>query len=243
MVTKMVFSLSALFSRPRAVRLAGIVLVPTAAFYVPFVSPYSTVLIGAALAILMVWIKPGSPIRELGLGQPRRIGRAIVLGTTVGIGLVVLSRLLLTPVLEHLTGTHRDLSSFDYLRGNGRALLTLLPLVWVSAGICEEVVYRGYLITQGAALLGNSRLARLAAVLLAAILFALAHGHQGLSGMLLTGTLGVLFGLLFLQQRENLWVNMVAHIVGDTATLAAITLGWDRWLELDHLGRYLLFEQ
>jgi uncharacterized protein len=78
-------------------------------------------------------------------------------------------------------------------------------------------------------------------VLLAAILFALAHGHQGLSGRLLTGTLGVLIGLLFLQQRENLWANMVAHIVGDTTSLVAITLNWDRCL--DHLGHHLFFTQ
>jgi len=47
-------------------------------------------------------------------------------------------------------------------------------------------------------------------------------------------------GVLFLQQRENLWANMAAHIVGDTVSLAAITLSWDKWL--DHLGRDLLFK-
>ena len=232
-------SLSNVFSRPHLARLAGIVFVPLAAFYVPFVSPYWTVPIGAVLAILMVRLKPGSPSSELGLGLPPRLGHAVVLGATVGIVLVLLSRLLLSPVIEHVTATHRDLSGFDYLRGNWRALLPLLPTVWISAGIGEEIVYRGYLISQAAELLGNSGPARFAAVLLAAILFALAHGHQGLSGMLLTGTLGVLFGLLFLQQRGNLWANMVAHIVGDTASLVAITLNWDLWL--DHLGRHLFF--
>jgi membrane protease YdiL (CAAX protease family) len=232
-------SLSSVFSRPHLARLAGIVLVPLAAFYVPFVSPYWTVPIGAVLAILMVRLKPGSPNTELGLGPPRRLGHAVVLGATVGIVLVLLSRLLLNPVIEHVTATHRDLSAFDYLRGNWRSLLPLLPTVWISAGIGEEIVYRGYLISQAAELLGNSGAARFAAVLLAAILFALAHGHQGLSGMLLTGTLGVLFGLLFLQQRGNLWANMVTHIVGDTASLVAITLNWDLWL--GHLGRHLFF--
>jgi membrane protease YdiL (CAAX protease family) len=228
-----------LSSRPQLARLAGIVLVPFAAVYVPYVSPFWTVPIGAALAILMTWIKPGSPMTELGLRLPGKVVNAVILGAVVGIVLVLFSRLLLNPLIELITRTHRDLSRFDSLRGNWGALLALLPTIWISAGICEEIVYRAYLITQTAQLLGDSRAARLGAVLLSAILFALAHGHQGMSGVLLTGTLGVLFGVLFLQQRGNLWVNIVAHIVGDTASLVAITLNWDRWL--DNLGHHLFF--
>lgn len=228
-----------MFSRPHIAGFAGLVLVPLAAFYIPWVSPYWTVPIGAGLAIVMVRLKPGAPITELGLAPPRKLGQAVLLGAMVGIVLVLSSRLLLGPVIDHVTATHRDLSRFDNLRGNWRSLLPLLPTVWISAGIGEEIVYRGYLISQTAELLGNSRPARFAAVLLAAILFSLAHEHQGPSGMLLTGTLGLLFGLLVLQQRGNLWANMVAHIVGDTASLVAITLNWDLWL--DHLGRHLLF--
>ena len=226
-------------ARPQVVRFLGIVFVPLAAFYIPFVSPFWTVPTAACLAILMVWIKPGLPMTELGLRPPPKIGNAVTLGAAAGIVLLLFSRLLLTPVIEHITATHRDLSAFDYLRGNWWSTLLLLPTVWLSAGIGEEIVYRGYLISQVAELLGNARAARLAAVLLSAILFALAHGHQGISGMALAGTLGVLFGLLFLQQRQNLWANMVAHIVGDTASLVAITLNWDRWL--DHLGYHLFF--
>jgi uncharacterized protein len=236
-----VISLSSLISRAQLVRLAGIALVPVVAFYVPFVSPYWTVPIGAGLAILMVWIKPGSPMTELGLRPPRGLGNSVVLGAIVGIGLLLFSRLLLNPFIEFSTETQRDLSAVDYLRGNWRALWVLLPTVWISAGISEEIVYRGYLITQVAGLLGGRRPARLTAILLAAILFGLAHGHQGAAGMIVNATLGVLFGLLFLQQRQNLWANIVAHVVLDTASLVAITLNWDRWL--DHLGHYLFVAQ
>jgi membrane protease YdiL (CAAX protease family) len=68
-------------------------------------------------------------------------------------------------------------------------------------------------------------------------MFALAHWPQGPSGMLLTGTLAILFGLLFLQQRQNLWANVVAHITGDTASLVLIAVSADHWL--DPLGRSL----
>jgi membrane protease YdiL (CAAX protease family) len=227
--------------RRRIVSLVGIVVVPAAAYQVPFVSPYASVFIGAGLAMLMVWIKPASPLRELGLTRPPRVWRALALGVGVGIALLLISRLILTPLIEHMTGVRRDLTSFDYLRGNTRAILALLPSVWLSAGLCEEIVYRGYLITQVTALLGQSRLALFAALGFASTIFALAHWYQGLTGMLLTGALAMLFGILFLQERQNLWANVAAHLTGDTASLILIGVSADRWL--DHLGRMLILGQ
>jgi membrane protease YdiL (CAAX protease family) len=218
-------------SRARAISLLGIVLVPLAAYEIPYVSPYMSVPIAAALALAMVWAKPGRPATELGLNRPRSMPGSIAIGVTVGLGLFLANRLLLTPSIESLTGTHRDLSAFDYLRGNPQGLLALLPLVWFSAGLCEEVVYRGYMISQPARLLGNSRSARALALVFASILFALAHWHQGFAGMLVTGTVAIVLGLLFLQQRENLWASVAAHVSADTASLVAIAASWDLWLD------------
>jgi membrane protease YdiL (CAAX protease family) len=228
-----------MLTRAKVISIAGIVLVPIAAYYVPYLSPFASVLVAAALAIALVWAKPGSPMVELGLSPPRSVGHTLALGVAVGVALVVINRLLLTPLIEHLTGSRRDLSSLDYLRSNGRALIALLPAVWVSAGLCEEIVYRGYLITQAAKLLGSSRLALPAGIVFAAIAFALAHWHQGLTGMLVTGTVAMLLSLLFLQQRGSLWVNVVAHIAADTVSLAAICVSWDR--SIDAVGRSLFF--
>jgi membrane protease YdiL (CAAX protease family) len=222
-------------TRARIVSLVGLVLVPSAAYYVPYVSGYASVVIGAALAFVLIWAKPASPVAELGLRLPPSLWRSLAFGAAAGIALLLINRLALTPLLERLTGSRRDLSAFEYLRGNGRALFALLPSVWVSAGLCEEIVYRGYLISQVAKLLGKSRPALPAALLFAATVFALAHWYQGLVGMLVTGAIAVLLGLLFLQQRGNLWANVAAHVVADTASLAAITLSWDRWLS--HFAR------
>jgi hypothetical protein len=224
-------------TRGRVVALVGLILVPAAAYRIPFVSPYFTVIIGAALAIFMVWLKPSPPIRELGLTPPPHIRRALLVGVGAGLALLLVSRFLLTPLIEHLTGTRRDLSAFDYLRGNPRAILALLPSVWLSAGVCEEIVYRAFVITRVTALISASRLALVAALVLSATLFALAHDSQGVTGMLLTGSLGMLFGVLFLYQRRNLWANVVAHITGDTASLILIGMDADRWL--DHVAQTL----
>jgi uncharacterized protein len=219
--------------RARIIALFGVIVVPVVTYY----APTAPEIAGALLACVLVWIEPATPRAELGLARPHRIWRALALGIGFGIGLFLLNRLLMTPMIEHLTGVQRDLTRFDYLRGNVTALLKLLPMIWLTAGFCEEVVYRAYLITRIGKLLGDSNAARIAGCLTAAPVFALAHWYQGVAGMLVTGTLGLLLGFLFLQQRRNLWANIVAHLVADTVSLTTICFGVDR--SVDKFGRAL----
>ena len=220
--------------RERIIALFGVIVVPAVTYY----APAAPEIAGALLAFVLVWIEPAPAIAELGLERPRRVWRTLALGVGFGIGLFFLNRLLVTPMIEYITGIRRNLTRFDYLRGNATALLKLLPLIWLTAGFCEEVVYRAYLITRIGKLLRNSNAARIAGCLVGAGIFGLAHWYQGVAGMLVTGTLGLLLGFLFLQQRRNLWANIAAHIMADTVSLTAVCLGFDR--SVDEFGRSLL---
>jgi uncharacterized protein len=219
--------------RARIIALFGVIIVPIVTYYAP-VAPEVA---GALLAFVLVWIEPGPPIAELGLERPQKVWRTLAVAVGFGVGLFLLNRLLMTPMIEHVTGIRRDLTRFDYLRGNVTALLSLLPLIWLTAGFCEEVVYRAYLITRIGKLVGDSNVARLAGCLIGAAIFGVAHWYQGIAGMLVTGILGLFLGYLFLQQRCNLWANVLAHIVADTVSLAAIRCGFDR--SVDAFGRAL----
>jgi membrane protease YdiL (CAAX protease family) len=219
--------------RAKVVALFGVVIVPIVTYYAPTAPEIG----GALLAFVLVWIEPGPPIAELGLERPRKVWRTLVLGVGFGVGLFLLNRLLMTPMIEHVTGIRRDLTRFDYLRGNVVALLKLLPLIWLTAGFCEELVYRAYLITRIGKLFGGSNVVYVAGCFVAATIFGLAHSYQGVPGMLVTGTLGVLLGFLFLQQRRNLCANITAHLVVDTVSLSAICFGFDR--SVDKFGRAL----
>jgi membrane protease YdiL (CAAX protease family) len=93
-------------------------------------------------------------------------------------------------------------------RGNTEIAVYLL--LTLTAGICEEIIFRGYLQRQFAAL------ARSAAggLVLQGIVFGVAHGYQGAKFMLIISVFGCTFGLLA-AWRRSLRPGMLAHFLQD----------------------------
>lgn len=91
---------------------------------------------------------------------------------------------------------------------------TLERLVWMgvalSAGFCEEVVYRGYLQRQLGAFTG----AVVVGVVLQAVLFGVAHAEQGTATLVRFAVYGLAFGIVALR-RESLIPGIVAHVAID----------------------------
>lgn len=83
-------------------------------------------------------------------------------------------------------------------------------LLSISAGICEEFVYRGYLQRQFAAITRSAP----AALVVQAIVFGLSHGYQGGKQVVIISILGLLYGLLA-HWRKSLLPGMAAHAWSD----------------------------
>jgi len=100
---------------------------------------------------------------------------------------------------------------------------TLELLVWcllsITAGICEEIIFRGYLQRQ----FGIVAQSTLAGVLCSAVVFGAAHGYEGPQRMLLIGIFGLLFGLLA-WWRKSLRPGMIAHAWHDALSGAVLRL-------------------
>jgi membrane protease YdiL (CAAX protease family) len=115
---------------------------------------------------------------------------------------------------------------FDCMR---RQLGFLIPgttielLIWfcvsATAGICEEIIFRGYLQRQFA---GITR-SMLAGVLISAAVFGAAHGYEGAPRMILIGIYGLMFGLLA-WWRKSLRPGMIAHAWHDAISGAVLHL-------------------
>jgi hypothetical protein len=91
--------------------------------------------------------------------------------------------------------------------GVENALFLLLAL---TAGICEEIIFRGYLQRQFTVMMGNAG----AAIVTQGILFAVFHGNQGLKFMAIIATYGWLLGALA-YWRRSLRPGMIAHFAQD----------------------------
>jgi len=111
--------------------------------------------------------------------------------------------------------------------GSAKSVDSLLPkslvevFVWIAtsitAGICEEIAFRGYLLRQFHALTGGVAWA----VLAQALVFGIAHSYQGWRTVTVISVLGVLYGALAVWRR-NLRANIVAHAWSDI---------WEGWLK------------
>jgi len=95
---------------------------------------------------------------------------------------------------------------------HSRAEMILWVLMSLTAGFCEEVIFRGYLRRQFAALTQ----AAAGGIVLQGITFGAAHGYQGWKYMLIIAVYGILFGLLA-QWCRSLRPGMITHFVQDAA--------------------------
>jgi hypothetical protein len=82
--------------------------------------------------------------------------------------------------------------------------------VALTAGICEEMIFRGYLQRQFTAWTRNAT----AGILLQGILFGAAHNYQGSTMMTVIAVYGCMFGLLALW-RKSLRPGIFAHFIQD----------------------------
>jgi membrane protease YdiL (CAAX protease family) len=152
---------------------------------------------------------------SLGFHRPVRPWRLVAQMAGFAVGWTVVNVALLIPVTNHLSGTRQDVSAFTDLEGNVGLLLLYLAAAWVVAAFCEEVAFRGYLLTRLTDVLGRRRAGLVASVAVSSALFGLLHTEQGLVGVVVSGVAGAVFCWLKLRCR-TLWAPILAHGFDDT---------------------------
>lgn len=145
----------------------------------------------------------------------------------VGLYLGMIFLFALSGVLVKHTARH---PGFDSSRvhalapSNGWELL-LWTGVCISAGFCEEHVFRGYLLRQAIAWGERLGISRVAAMLLGAAatsaLFGSLHLYEGLGGAMLISVMGFAFCLVS-QRLGNLRVVILAHVLQDFMAAAIL---------------------
>ena len=180
-----------------------------------------------AIAVSVIARKHGS-FRDMGFRSPESWPK--LLGTTLVYGLIIqmVFTILIEPGLERLTGDAVDISAFDSVRGNFVNFLLLMALGWVVGGFLEELTFRGFIVGRVRWLLGSGVAANWLAVLVAAVPFGVAHLYQGVTGMIATGMIGFVLGVVYIRHGFNLWYAMLTHGFINTLGIIAIYVDVDR---------------
>jgi uncharacterized protein len=188
---------------------------------------------GLAVVALLVWLAaPGVDAAAVGLAWPREWpgpGTAVVV-VVVLLFVVASTRQLRAGALLEAARPSRRPGEARHAEPPGQATLALLPrtgaerrlftLVGVTAGVCEEWLYRGFFLAVVAAMAGGPPTWVL--VVVAAVAFGLAHAYQGRAGIVLTGVLGGVMAILYLD-TGSLLLPVLLHALIDLRFLLVPT--------------------
>ncbi|MGY1916286.1 CPBP family intramembrane glutamic endopeptidase [Blastococcus sp. SYSU DS0973] len=185
---------------------------------------------GLSVVALVVWLAtPGVDAAAVGLAWPRAWPGPLTAVVVVVVLLLVVAstRQLRAGALLETTRPARRSGHSPPAHGRhaeppGQSTLALLPrtaderrlftVVGVTAGVCEEWLYRGFFLAVVAAV--TSGAPEVVLVVVAAVAFGLAHAYQGRAGILLTGVLGGVMAVLYLD-TGSLLLPVLLHALID----------------------------
>lgn len=173
------------------------------------------------LPLLLIIPGLGWSWASIGLQSPM----STLAATLCGILAVVLTLAFYIQVF-YIRRISRTPDGLDQLRQSMSGPLHMLPRIpkeralWVllsiTAGICEEVLYRGFMPAYLNHIFPSIPL--LVAIVIAAALFGVGHLYQKLAGVLGTGLMGLVFGLLYFF-TGSLILPMIVHALFDLRLL------------------------
>jgi membrane protease YdiL (CAAX protease family) len=181
----------------------------------------------ALVAVTMAWwALRDRPWEDLGFAAPG--GWGFWLGAAIAATIFVVvtrQRLALSrdPGPEVRQAVLAQLEKVRPLLPHSRPELRRFAMVSITAGICEEVLFRGLLIWYLRALVPT-----VVALALASALFGMAHAYQGTKGVIQTGFVGLGLVILYVL-TGSLWVPIAVHAFFDlnSGLLAHAFLGED----------------
>jgi len=160
--------------------------------------------------VAAVWRVLGRPFSELGLASS--LGAWDLAGfAAIAVAVLVLFVQLFRLKSLAPEGLERALKTLEAMKAtpSTRGELAVFILVAITAGIWEELLYRGFLIWFFVPLAGVA-----GAVLLSSFVFGIGHIYQGPAGVVRTGLIGLGLAILYVVSG-TLWWLMAAHAMID----------------------------
>ena len=163
-----------------------------------------------SLAVLGLWVLSGRSMAGLGLGF--ETGTGFWIGgilTLAACGFLAMQSAAVRRKREDLQALNEQLGPLRPMIPRDGRESRLFSALSITAGVCEEFLYRGYLIWYLSA-----HFDLWLAVVVSSLAFGLGHMYQGGRGIAKTGVVGLAFAGLYLL-TGSLWASMLLHAVVD----------------------------
>ncbi len=166
------------------------------------------------VVVLMVIVIPiPQPLTWLGLTMPNQIGWIITAALLLGIGL---STVLLKRNPGAMEAMQRSLEASAVLLPSTPAERKWYAAAAITAGICEELLYRGFLMRYLPATF--PMLDWLFVAILSGVIYGLSRAYQGFKGISQTALTGFSFAIVY-YLGGSLLPAMVFHVLAELRTL------------------------
>jgi membrane protease YdiL (CAAX protease family) len=162
------------------------------------------------LAALSLWVAARRPWEGLGLVLQQNLWTpvfAVVLALVVAYIVATLPRALRDH--DALAGVRRRLAGVERMLPRTDAEMKAFWALSLTAGICEELLYRGYLFWYIGHWLPQPYI-----LLVAALIFGIGHSYQGRRGVITTGLAGLFLGGVYML-TGSLYLSMAFHALTD----------------------------
>jgi membrane protease YdiL (CAAX protease family) len=162
-------------------------------------------------ALAFAWFQFGRPVADLGFVAPGGIG----FWSGVGVFVLFTSYLIYAwHSAKHASDNERseqaeELGDLVHFLPITRHHLRAFFAISITAGIVEEIVYRGFVLWYLAQFMPLW-----AAVVVSSVAFGLGHSYQGASGALRCGLIGLVFAIFYIV-TGSIWLPIIAHAVLD----------------------------
>ena len=175
---------------------------------------YRGILLGEWLfsaLVMAAWLRDSRPWGPLGLASPNPIATLLSLVLCGALAMLLARQVRGVAASAAAQGHVRKLADEAYgaILPRTPAEIRLFMALSITAGICEEFLFRGFLmwvIGRYAGVFG--------AVLISSALFGLAHSYQGFKGIVRSGVLGAVMAGVYLATR-SLYPGMALHALID----------------------------
>jgi membrane protease YdiL (CAAX protease family) len=172
-------------------------------------------------------------LKSIGLRRPKNLFTLVIISVFLGVLIELTTEIFFNPIIEKLMHIKIDLSEVDL--SSVEKYLIWIVLGFMLGGLLEEILFRGFLITRISKFLKVNKISDLLALFATSVLFGLCHYYQGWSGVISTGLIGFMFGIIFLAFNKNLWYPILTHGFVNMTALTILYFGYYDKLE------YLIF--